>query len=86
MRCLTTNGTMDHKFKGSLAQIPDGLSPWFESYAGGAGTIFFGHWAALGARRFDNAVSLDSGCVWGRSLTAYAPAHDQFLHQNALEP
>ena len=85
IRCLTTNGLLDHKFKGPPEQIPNDLRPWFGTYDGEAGTIFFGHWAALGARRLSHAVSLDSGCVWGKNLTAYAPAHDQFIHQTALE-
>jgi diadenosine tetraphosphatase ApaH/serine/threonine PP2A family protein phosphatase len=30
----------------------------------------FGHWASLGLLRRANITGLDSGCVWGRSLTA----------------
>ena len=33
-------------------------------------TIFFGHWSALGLHVRDDVVGLDSGCVWGRSLSA----------------
>ncbi len=32
--------------------------------------IVSGHWAALGLRVADNLLALDSGCVWGGSLTA----------------
>ena len=33
--------------------------------------IIFGHWASLlGARRNDEVFALDTGCVWGNSLTA----------------
>jgi bis(5'-nucleosyl)-tetraphosphatase (symmetrical) len=32
--------------------------------------IVFGHWSALGIMRRDDISALDSGCVWGRKLTA----------------
>ena len=32
--------------------------------------IVFGHWAALGLSIGAHHVGLDTGCVWGRSLTA----------------
>ena len=33
-------------------------------------TVLFGHWAALGLDIGPHHVGLDTGCVWGRSLTA----------------
>jgi bis(5'-nucleosyl)-tetraphosphatase (symmetrical) len=32
--------------------------------------VYFGHWASLGLLRTPHAVGLDTGCVWGGSLTA----------------
>ena len=32
--------------------------------------IITGHWAALGLRLESNHLAIDSGCVWGRQLTA----------------
>jgi bis(5'-nucleosyl)-tetraphosphatase (symmetrical) len=32
--------------------------------------VLFGHWAALGLDIGPHHVGLDTGCVWGRSLTA----------------
>jgi len=50
-----------------------GTSPWFRL----RGTkdqglkIVFGHWAALGGKTdTENIFALDTGCVWGYSLTA----------------
>jgi hypothetical protein len=43
--------------------------PWFERYDGKQ-LIVFGHWAAQGVVTRPNAIGLDSGCVYGGSLTA----------------
>lgn len=32
--------------------------------------IIFGHWSSLGYYHDDNVTALDTGCVWGRQLTA----------------
>ena len=48
------------------------LIPWFE--APGARwrgpRVVFGHWSTLGFLDTSTVVSLDTGCVWGGSLTA----------------
>jgi len=48
------------------------LIPWFEAEnAAWRGTrIIFGHWSTLGFFRNDDVIGLDTGCVWGGSLTA----------------
>lgn len=44
--------------------------------------IVFGHWSTLGVRQTHNVWSLDSGCVWGGSLTAMRLDSDEpHLHQ-----
>ena len=49
-----------------------GLIPWYEApRAKWRGTrIVFGHWSALGLLVRDDLVAVDTGCVWGRHLTA----------------
>ena len=32
--------------------------------------IVFGHWSSLGLLQRENLLALDTGCVWGRTLTA----------------
>ncbi len=53
-------------------EAPPGLVPWFDVPGRrSTGTpVVFGHWAALGLLLRDDAVGLDAGCVWGRSLAA----------------
>lgn len=72
MRICTLDGAMEFRHKGELADIPDGYLPWFDvpARASLGTTVVFGHWSALGCRTGDGYVSLDSGCLWGRALTA----------------
>ena len=71
LRCCTADGRMALSFSGAPADAPSGYSPWFALRHGSAGeTVLYGHWAALGFHRENGTVCLDSGCVWGGSLTA----------------
>jgi len=68
--------TSDHRIDLSHAGPPDGhnsnLTPWFEvADAKWRGhRIVFGHWSALGLIVRDDLIAVDTGCVWGRTLTA----------------
>jgi bis(5'-nucleosyl)-tetraphosphatase (symmetrical) len=75
---------MSFEFAGPPEERGDELSPWFEGRRFEK-TVLFGHWAALGFRRRPGWVSLDSGCVWGGSLTAYRLQDEKVFHQPALE-
>ncbi|MEL7187805.1 MAG: hypothetical protein AAFN50_15445, partial [Pseudomonadota bacterium] len=48
------------------------LTPWFDAPDRRAedSRIVFGHWSQLGLIVLPNLLSLDTGCVWGRQLTA----------------
>lgn len=65
-------GAIDHQFKGELGDLPPELTPWFQQRhpSLGAKTIVAGHWSALGLVNTKGFVALDTGCVWGRQLTA----------------
>ena len=43
--------------------------PWYEFYAADK-LIVFGHWAVRGLVVRDNVIGLDSGCCYGRQLSA----------------
>jgi bis(5'-nucleosyl)-tetraphosphatase (symmetrical) len=72
MRTLETDGRMCAEFSGPPALAPKGCRPWFalpERRSAGA-TVIFGHWAALGLKMGHGIAALDTGCAWGRELTA----------------
>ncbi len=72
LRICTVEGRMDFSFKRPPEEAPSGYLPWFQvpNRLNTDATIVFGHWAALGLHMQDNVIGLDSGCVWGRQLTA----------------
>jgi bis(5'-nucleosyl)-tetraphosphatase (symmetrical) len=72
LRMMDHDGAMVLPFKGKPADAPAGTMPWFDfpQRASRDHTVIFGHWSALGRMVRDDVVCLDSGCVWGRSLSA----------------
>ncbi|QRY81062.1 symmetrical bis(5'-nucleosyl)-tetraphosphatase [Pseudomonas sp. PDNC002] len=72
MRFCTPDGKLDLKSKEGLDTAPPGYAPWF-SYAerkAAGRKIIFGHWAALeGQCDVPGLFALDTGCVWGGSMT-----------------
>lgn len=72
LRFCSESGQLDLKAKGGLGSQPAGLFPWFKVPGRRSRTakIIFGHWSTLGCIQDENAYSLDTGCVWGGSLTA----------------
>ena len=72
MRFCSARGQLDLKAKQGLDSAPEGFTAWFKhpGHRCGQQKILFGHWAALeGKTGTDNAIALDTGCVWGKSLT-----------------
>lgn len=72
MRFITRDGELDLAYKGELEGAPDYLVPWFEA-AGRRSVdtpIVCGHWSALGLMLSEDVLAIDSGCLWGGSLTA----------------
>jgi bis(5'-nucleosyl)-tetraphosphatase (symmetrical) len=70
LRYCTAEGRLELMHKTDTA--PAGYAPWFTFPRPAPSLpIVFGHWAALdGITHVDTAIALDTGCVWGRSLTA----------------
>jgi bis(5'-nucleosyl)-tetraphosphatase (symmetrical) len=72
MRYCHADGTIDMKAKNAPGSQPDGLFPWFDAPGRkSAGVrVVCGHWSTLGLKRRRDVLALDTGCVWGGSLTA----------------
>ena len=72
IRMVDAQDRLARDHKAAPEEAPPELVPWYRRHPGISGaTLFFGHWAALGHRKLGACVSLDSGAVWGRHLTAY---------------
>lgn len=72
LRTVDRCGGPCFELTGPPEDAPPGFLPWFEApdrRSAGSPAVF-GHWAALGLRRAPGITALDSGCVWGGSLSA----------------
>lgn len=70
MRFIAEDGRLELAAKESAAGAPDGYAPWFTFPRNDDTRVIFGHWAALeGKTGIDRYIALDTGCVWGGTLT-----------------
>jgi bis(5'-nucleosyl)-tetraphosphatase (symmetrical) len=75
MRFVWPDGRMEFRApgaKGPPERGPAGCVPWFDAPERRSADhlIVCGHWSALGFRQTDTLLALDTGCLWGGSLTA----------------
>lgn len=75
MRYCTTQGVLDLDSKGpSPNSGKEKVSAWFShpKRKTAKDRILFGHWASIeGKTDTPNAIGLDTGCVWGGSMSLY---------------
>ena len=73
VRTCRPDGRVEPDFDEHPSKAPPGCVPWFAlpDPKWATHTVVFGHWAALGLDIGARHVALDTGCVWGKSLTAY---------------
>lgn len=79
MRFCDVHGTLDLGNKGGKTHH-EAFLPWFSlpSRQTQQDKLIFGHWAALeGKTNTPRVYALDTGCVWGNSLTAFCLETEQ---------
>ena len=78
VNCLTRirfcypDGTLEFAQKGPPGELTEPLIPWFDMPGRASSTvrIIAGHWSSLGLIERPDLLMIDTGCVWGRELTA----------------
>jgi len=73
LRYVDRQGRLVLRVKGSPKKTASThLVPWFaaDDARWRASSVIFGHWSTLGFFQDDGVIGLDTGCVWGGSLTA----------------
>jgi len=72
MRFCAADGTMALREKRGPEHAPEGFRPWFahDNRRSAGVTIVCGHWSTLDLELAPNVLMLDSGCLWGGTLTA----------------
>jgi bis(5'-nucleosyl)-tetraphosphatase (symmetrical) len=76
------------KFNGAPSEAPKGAIAWYDAprRKSREATVLFGHWAAHDAAvHLPEWVALDSGCVWGRSLSALRLDDGQLFQEPARD-
>ena len=87
MQVCTRDGAMDLSYKGEGSELPSGRLPWFAmpERASRGTPVIFGHWAALGLVLEPNVIGLDTGCVWGRQLSAVRLEDHRLFQSSCLD-
>ncbi len=87
LRTLQTDGRMCGSFSGPPKEAPDGCRPWFDipERRSRGETVIFGHWAALGLWLHEGLAGLDTGCAWGRELTALRLEDGKLFQQRTVD-
>ncbi|MGR1220955.1 symmetrical bis(5'-nucleosyl)-tetraphosphatase [Metapseudomonas otitidis] len=89
MRFCKADGTLDLKSKEGADTAPPGYRPWFAhpSRKTRGQKIIFGHWAALEGKCNEPALhALDTGCVWGGTMTLLNIDNGQRISCDCKEP
>ncbi len=72
LRFCNAEGELEFDEKRGAEHAPDGFAPWFKfaQRRSATHTLICGHWSTLELRLEPRVWMLDSGCLWGGTLTA----------------
>jgi bis(5'-nucleosyl)-tetraphosphatase (symmetrical) len=86
LRVCSPRGALRLDFDGPPADAPAGTAPWFtHPHRRGRAVVLCGHWSTLGLHQGAGVVALDTGCVWGGSLTAFRLEDGRVFQQPLLD-
>lgn len=87
LRTIDEKGRMCAEFSGPPREAPKGCIPWFAvpGRKSAGERVVFGHWAALGFWQEDGVTALDTGCAWGRELTAMRLEDGEVFRVSSVE-
>lgn len=84
MRLCDAQGRLELLHKTANTNLPVSYKAWFDwpsAVVNEGYRLIFGHWAALeGQTGQDAIIALDTGCVWGRSMTLLCLDDNQYHH------
>jgi bis(5'-nucleosyl)-tetraphosphatase (symmetrical) len=72
VRFCSADGQLEFRSKDGADSAPPGFAPWFSHplRRSAVQPIAFGHWSTLGLINSPQLLALDTGCLWGGTLTA----------------
>mgnify|MGYP001819699803 CR=1 FL=1 len=89
MRYCKPNGKLNFKDKGQIGSQKPGYIPWYEApnHKHANLKIIFGHWSTLlGHTSQPHVFALDTGCLWGGSLTAMDLGNEEMISLECETP
>ena len=88
LRYCTGDDTMDFAEKRGPAHTPPGFAPWFAhpERKSAQAYVLCGHWSTLELMLAPRVAMLDSGCLWGGSLSALRLDDDALFQIPSLQP
>jgi bis(5'-nucleosyl)-tetraphosphatase (symmetrical) len=72
MRLCSISGELEFKHKLGSQKRPPGFAPWFDYPRDDQPKtrFLFGHWSTIGLTEGAHSLCLDTGCLWGGTLSA----------------
>jgi bis(5'-nucleosyl)-tetraphosphatase (symmetrical) len=88
LRFCKADGTMEFREKRGPDHAPEGFLPWFmqPSRLSARMTVVCGHWSTHEMLLAPNVLMLDSGCLWGGTLTGVRLDDRQVLQVPSRHP